>query len=365
MAKKDTYLALLRRGIDEKTAQILSDGGIKVGDLKGLDVETLTNNYGLKKEIATSVLDAVKSGPRSSSKQRYLADVLSDSSGAKKKIDKIEEQRFKREQKDLHSELLEKKEQLRIARVEQFREKKLVMNRLGKTVELIVKLENTFDEEGKDEQRTKLRDQLETRGLEAARDHELLDLSGTPQDIGDFRRKLVPVLCMHACPDCGEEMDPRGGNVMDDMTDFMLICWDCEKEFRAPMAEIVENRLGNEDRLIIDPQKGPRLKVHQPPKKSENLSVDDLIKRDLESTGASFAEVEAAVEASKLSGGLMSIEDWIEEKIELKGYIQAQEHREEFILATGAGATKFNKWMKKAGLYFNKQTGRWTRWEDR
>ena len=48
MAKKDTYLALLRRGIDEKTAQILSDGGIKVGDLKGLDVETLTNNYGLK-----------------------------------------------------------------------------------------------------------------------------------------------------------------------------------------------------------------------------------------------------------------------------------------------------------------------------
>ena len=33
--------------------------------------------------------------------------------------------------------------------MEQFREKKLVMNRLGKTVELIVKLENTFDEEGK------------------------------------------------------------------------------------------------------------------------------------------------------------------------------------------------------------------------
>ena len=123
--------------------------------------------------------------------------------------------------------------------------------------------------------------------------------------------------------------------------------------------------LENEERLIINPQKGPRLEVFQPPKKSEVLSVDDLIKRDLESTGASFAEVEAAVEASKLSGGLMSIEDWIEQKIADKGYIQAQEHREEFILATGAGATKFNKWMKKAGLYFNKQTGRWTRWEDR
>ena len=43
-----------------------------------------------------------------------------------KKIDTIEERRFKREQKDLHAELLEKKEQLRIARVEQFRNKKLV-----------------------------------------------------------------------------------------------------------------------------------------------------------------------------------------------------------------------------------------------
>ena len=52
MAKKDTYLALLRRGIDETTAQILADGGIKIGDLKKLDSETLINNYGIKKEVA-------------------------------------------------------------------------------------------------------------------------------------------------------------------------------------------------------------------------------------------------------------------------------------------------------------------------
>ena len=71
------------------------------------------------------------------------------------------------------------------------------------------------------------------------------------------------------------------------------------------------------------------MKVYQPPKKSDSLSVDDLIKRDLESTGASVAELEAAVEASKLSGGLMSIEDWIDQTIAAKGYIQAQEHREE------------------------------------
>ena len=91
------------------------DGGIKIGDLKKLDSETLINNYGIKKEVAKSVLDAVKSGPRSSSRQRFLADVLSDD---KKKVDKIEETRFKREQKDIHAELQEKKEQLRLARVE-------------------------------------------------------------------------------------------------------------------------------------------------------------------------------------------------------------------------------------------------------
>ena len=363
MAKKDTYLALLRRGIDENTAHILSDSGVKVGDLKKLDVETLINNYGLKKEVAKSVLDAVRSGPRESSKQRFLADVLSDR--GKKKVDKIEEQRFKREQKDLHAELLEKKEQLRIARVEAFRNKKLVMNRLGKTIELIVKLENTFDDESKDEQRSKLRDQLETRGLEAARDHEMLELVGTPQDIVDFRRKIAPNLSLHACPSCGEEIDPRSSNVVEDMTDFMLVCWECDEEFRAPMAQIVENQLDNGSRIKINPKQKPRLPVSRPPKKKGAPSVTDLMIRDLESTGATAEELEAAVESSKLSGVLMSIDDWIDQTIAAKGYIQAQEHREEFIIATGAGATKFNKWMKKAGLVFNKQTGRWTRWEDR
>ena len=36
MAKKDTYLALLRRGIDENTADILSDAGLKIGEIKKL-----------------------------------------------------------------------------------------------------------------------------------------------------------------------------------------------------------------------------------------------------------------------------------------------------------------------------------------
>ena len=76
MAKKDTYLALLRRGIDETTSQLLSESGLKIGYLKKLDEEKLVNNYGIKKEIAKSVLESVKSGPRASSRQRFIADVI-------------------------------------------------------------------------------------------------------------------------------------------------------------------------------------------------------------------------------------------------------------------------------------------------
>ena len=47
MAKKDTYLALLRRGIDDSTAQLLADAGLKIGDLKKIDAEKLVGNYGL------------------------------------------------------------------------------------------------------------------------------------------------------------------------------------------------------------------------------------------------------------------------------------------------------------------------------
>jgi hypothetical protein len=80
-----------------------------------------------------------------------------------------------------------------------------------------------------------------------------------------------------------------------------------------------------------------------------------------EATGATADLISAEVESAGLTGGLMDINDWIDQTLAVKGYIQAQEDREDFILRTGAGATKFNKWMKKAGLFFNKQTGRWTR----
>ena len=55
MAKKDTYLALLRRGIDESTAEILADAGLKIGDIKKLSQDQLEQNYGLKPEIASKL----------------------------------------------------------------------------------------------------------------------------------------------------------------------------------------------------------------------------------------------------------------------------------------------------------------------
>ncbi|MDP6869510.1 MAG: hypothetical protein QGI21_01905 [Candidatus Poseidoniaceae archaeon] len=362
MAKKDTYLALLRRGIDETTAMQLADAGIKIGDLKKIDKSQLTENYGLKPDIADGVLEIISAGHQSHGKERYLSKVLSPQ---RKPDSKIEELKFKRKQKDVLAELAEQKERLKIAKVEAFRAKKLVMNRLGKTVELIVKLENNLDDEGKDDQKVKIRDQLETRGLEAARDHEMLELEGTPQDIVDFRRKIVPKLILHACPGCNEEMDPRSSRNPEDPENWSFICWECETIFMPGLATTVDSIMANGGRITIDPEARPRNPVPPKPARQDYSTINELIKADLKKTGADADTMTVAAEQSVLTSGLMSIDDWIDQTLAAKGYIQAQEDREDFILRTGAGATKFNKWMKKAGLYFNKQTGRWSRWEDR
>ncbi len=361
MAKKDTYLALLRRGIDNTTAQTLADSGLKIGDLKKIDKDMLVENYGLKPDIAQGVIEIITAGHTTHGAERYLSKVLAPE---RKQESKIEEIKFKRERKDVLTELAEQKERLKLAKVEAFREQKLVMNRLGKTIELIVKLENNLYDEDKKDQKVKIRDQLETRGLEAARDHEMLDLEGTPQDIVDFRRNHVPGLIFHACSECGDEMDPRDARDRDKMDIWALMCGECETSFIPDLAAMVEERLSNGTRIIIDEEAGPRNPVPPKPASLDFSTVNEQIMQDLQDTGASADEISKAVEASDLVGGLMEINDWIDKKLDAKDYIQAQEDREDFILRTGAGATKFNKWMKKAGLFFNKQTGRWTRHKD-
>ena len=362
MAKKDTYLALLRRGIDETTSMTLADAGLKIGDLKKITIETLTDNYGLKKKVAESVLSVISAEPSSQGRQRYLSKVLTSD---KKKMDKIEEERFKRQQKDILADLEEELERLKLAKVEKYRADKIVMNRLGKTCELLIKLATNLDDETKDDQKVKLRDQFETRNMEAARDWELLNLNGLPQDIVDFRRKRIPLMILHECPSCGDELDPRSSRNMDNLDDWSFICYECDEKFSSQLANVVERRDSNGNKIKIINGKSPRGEVPPKPAASNYESIEQLIQRDLERTGATADAMAEAAKASTMSAGLMSINDWIDQTLAAKGYIQAQEDREDFILRTGAGATKFNKWMKKAGLYFNKQTGRWTHFQDK
>ena len=350
MAKKDTYLALLRRGIDETTSMTLADAGLKIGDLKKITIETLTDNYGLKKKVAESVLAVISAEPSTQGRQRYLSKVLTSD---KKKMDKIEEERFKRQQKDILADLEEEMERLKLAKVEKYRADKIVMNRLGKTCELLIKLANNLDDETKDDQKVKLRDQFETRNMEAARDWELLALDGLPQDIVDFRRKRIPVMILHECPHCGDELDPRSSRNMDDLDGWSFICYECEEIFEAKLSDVVQRRITNGNKIKIIEGKAPRDVVPPKPAASNYESIEQLIQRDLERTGATADAMAEAAKASTMSAGLMSINDWIDQTLAAKQYIQAQEDREDFILRTGAGATKFNKWMKKAGLYFN------------
>ena len=193
----------------------------------------------------------------------------------------------------------------------------------------------------------------------------MLELEGTPQDIVDFRRKIVPELILHACPSCGEEMDPRSSRNPDDMENWSFICWDCETVFSPGVSTIVDKIMANGGRIKIDPDARPRNPVPPKPASQDFATINQLVQDELKQTGADADTMAEAAEQSVLTSGLMSINDWIDQTLAAKGYIQAQEDREDFILRTGAGATKFNKWMKKAGLYFNKQTGRWSRWEDR
>ena len=160
-------------------------------------------------------------------------------------------------------------------------------------------------------------------------------------------------------------MDPRTSRNPDDPENWSFICWECEKAFSPGLALAVDQIMENGGRVVIDPDARPRRPVPPKPASQDFATINQLVQDELKQTGADADTMAQAAEQSALTSGLMSIDDWIDQTLAAKGYIQAQEDREDFILRTGAGATKFNKWMKKAGLYFNKQTGRWSSFEDR
>ena len=145
---------------------------------------------------------------------------------------------------------------------------------------------------------------------------------------------------------------------------FSFICWDCGHEFIAPMAKIVEGTL-EANSITISSDTPPRMPHFEPPAPDRAPSVADMLRADLEATGASADEAVAAVEESSIAGGLMSIDEWIDQTLAVHGYIQLQSIARISLSVLVLVQSKFNKRMKKAGLYFNKQTGRWTRWEDR
>ena len=151
----------------------------------------------------------------------------------------------------------------------------------------------------------------------------------------------------------------------DDPENWSFICWECETPFSPGLSLAVDHIMENGGRIVIDPDARPRNPVPPKPASQDFATINQLVQDELKQTGADADTMTQAAEQSALTSGLMSIDDWIDQTLAAKGYIQAQEDREDFILRTGAGATKFNKWMKKAGLYFNKQTGRWSRWQDR
>jgi hypothetical protein len=51
--------------------------------------------------------------------------------------------------------------------------------------------------------------------------------------------------------------------------------------------------------------------------------------------------------------------DWITNRVKLQGHMSSESDRNEFVQQTGAGKSKFNKWMKRAGLIFDKESGLW------
>ena len=55
------------------------------------------------------------------------------------------------------------------------------------------------------------------------------------------------------------------------------------------------------------------------------------------------------------------IEKWISEKISLKGYICSNEDRDDFLRICRSESQTLTRSMRKAGLLYDKKTGRWTK----
>ena len=87
------------------------------------------------------------------------------------------------------------------------------------------------------------------------------------------------------------------------------------KRLSPELATNVEERLANGSRILIEEDKRPRNPVPPKPAAMDFSSVNDMIKKDLEQTGANADEMSRVVEESTLGGGLMDINDWIDQTL--------------------------------------------------
>ena len=119
-------------------------------------------------------------------------------------------------------------------------------------------------------------------------------------------------------PNAGDELDPRQARDPDQPESWAFICWECETSFTPQLTLNVESILDGEKRISVDPDKAPRNPVPPKPASMDFSTVNDLIRRDLEETGATADQMTRAVEESVVAGGLMDINDWIDQTLAAK-----------------------------------------------
>ena len=79
------------------------------------------------------------------------------------------------------------------------------------------------------------------------------------------------------------------------------MCWECETSFTSGLADLVEGRMANGTRIVIDEDKPPRNPVPPKPASMDYSSVNELIRKDLEETGATADEMTKVVEEGRLN----------------------------------------------------------------
>ena len=126
------------------------------------------------------------------------------------------------------------------------------------------------------------------QGLEVARDHEMLELEGTPQDIVDFRRKHVPALIFHACPECGEEMILGNQLTLIELENMPLFAGNVKLLSHQHYLTWLRERLSNGTRITIIEDKAPRNPVPPKPAGLNYSDVSKIIQKDLDDTNQSL-----------------------------------------------------------------------------